>query len=106
MKLIVPVTLLCVLVATVSASAGCPRRKGWCAHEGGTFQMIDCDGDGIPDPTCSDIKGNFGVLKSSKKCADDWPHGKCQKSCHRRKGWCGKKGETFQLVDCDGDGIP
>ena len=39
--------------------------------------MKDCDGDGIADPTCKDSSGNFGVLQSSKGCADSWPRGTC-----------------------------
>ena len=38
----------------------------------------DSDGDGIVDPTCSDTKGQFGVLQSSNGCKSSWPNGVCQ----------------------------
>jgi len=55
----------------------CARPKGWCSHGGSTFLFKDCDGDGIPDPICTDSKGNFGVVKSSQNCRAEWPHALC-----------------------------
>ena len=54
----------------------CKRPKGWC---GGTavFMYRDCDGDGIMDPVCSDDKGHFGAILSSKRCVSTWPNGQC-----------------------------
>ena len=55
----------------------CARPKGWCVHSSATFIYLDCDGDGIPDPTCSDTDGNFGVVKSSQHCQSEWPRATC-----------------------------
>ena len=57
---------------------GCKRPSGWCSHRGSTYESKDCDRDGIADPVCSDTNGNYGVIQSSKKCADSWPRGQCQ----------------------------
>ena len=58
----------------------CTHPTGWCTHAGAVFEMRDCDGDGIPDPTCSDDSGQSGVIQSSKGCADSWPQGTCNPS--------------------------
>ena len=47
-------------------------------HRGAMFELRDCDADGIPDPTCTDSRGRFGVLQSSKGCEDSWPQGECK----------------------------
>jgi len=94
----------------------CPRPPGWCSHRGANFQMIDCDGDGIEDPTCSDTTGKFGVIYSTQKCTKVWPNAQCAfkngVSCPRPGqsptsplGWCGHRGATFEMLDCDNDGI-
>jgi len=54
----------------------CPRPDGWCSHDGAKYELKDCDGDGIPDPVCSDSK-HFGVRQSNAGCKDTWPTGKC-----------------------------
>ena len=49
----------------------------WCTHPGSTFELKDCDGDGVVDPVCSDTHGNFGSISSKNKCVISWPNGKC-----------------------------
>ena len=66
-----------ILKHTYSTSLGCTRPELYCTHSGAVFSMKDCDGDGIADPTCKDSSGDFGVLQSSKGCADSWPRGTC-----------------------------
>merc|ERR1719370_1308660 len=95
--------------ATIKALKGdsgisCKRPSGWCSHRGSTYELKDCDRDGIADPVCRDTNGNYGVIQSSKKCSDSWPRGQCQ-GCERRPGWCTHRGSTFELKDCDRDGI-
>jgi len=55
----------------------CGRPRGWCSHAGAVFEMKDCDGDGIPEPTCKDKVGNFGARLTGSKCKDTWPRGTC-----------------------------
>ena len=99
------------------------------------YKLRDCDGDGVPDPTCT-YKGNFGAISSANDCQDSWPNGKCSSSeskntyiylipcyfisnllfvlqpvgtaCKRpSSGWCGQEGSKYyKLRDCDGDGVP
>ena len=58
-------------------SKQCTRPSGWCAHSSSTYELRDCDGDGVPDPTCSD--GNsLGVRQSTLNCKDSWPKGVCK----------------------------
>merc|ERR1719461_11240 len=53
----------------------CERPEGWCIGDS-TYELKDCDGDGIPDHTCS--HGDwFGVIMSSDSCRDSWPNGSC-----------------------------
>ena len=47
--------------------------------------MLDCDGDDIPDPVCSDINEQFGVIQSSAECVDSWPNGECLGPQHQRE---------------------
>ena len=49
------------------------------------FAYKDCDADGIPDPTCSDTSGNFGVIKSSQKCVAEGPKARCLTKVESRK---------------------
>jgi len=56
----------------------CGRPKGWCKHTGSHFMFKDCDGDGIPDPVCTDDKGNMGVIKSASQCKSGWPNDVCR----------------------------
>ena len=90
----------------------CNRRRGWCTHSRATYLYQDCDGDGIPDPVCSDTTGQFGFIQSSQNCRSNWPHAKCRAqgfskpSCNRRRGWCTHSGTIYTLMDCDRDGIP
>ena len=58
-------------------------------HTGARFAYKDCDSDGIPDPTCTDTNGYYGVIKSSKGCVSEWPHAKCDTE--------DKKGGTFAI---------
>ena len=89
----------------------CRRTKNWCGHGGATFLYVDCDGDGIPDPVCSDTNGSLGIIKSSQKCKSVWPLGVCKnkgakcRACRRHKGWCGHKGAVYTMMDCDADGV-
>jgi len=57
---------------------GCERPPRWCTHGGSIYESKDCDGDGIPDHVCSDRNGYYGVIQSSKKCANSWPYGQCK----------------------------
>lgn len=63
-----------------AASKACPRAPGyWCTHAGATYtDTVDCDGDGIPDPQCSDPTGAVGFIGSASSCASNWPNGVCQ----------------------------
>merc|ERR1719420_1809859 len=63
-----------------AAGATCPRPLGWCAHAGAVYEFKDCDGDGIPDHTCSE-GDNYGVIQSANNCADSWPNGSCLAVC-------------------------
>jgi len=72
----------CVLALVAMAwngiHAGCPRPPYWCSPDkNATFALRDCDGDGVPDPICLDINGNFGVISSADDCIDSWPEGRC-----------------------------
>jgi len=114
--------LALVALAWNGIHAGCPRPSGWCSHEGTSFALKDCDGDGVPDPTCSDTEGKFGVISSNDYCCDSWPKGRCGSEvqspwgrldttlcighCPRPTGWCSHEGTSFALKDCDGDGVP
>ena len=45
------------------------------------LKRVDCDGDGIGDPTCSDDdNGKFGFIQSAHDCTDTWPTGSSE-SC-------------------------
>ena len=56
----------------------CVRPQGWCVHSTAVYDVAkDCDGDGIPDPYCSDDLGRKGILSSKNACADTWPKGVC-----------------------------
>ena len=74
---------------------------------------MDCDEDGIPDPVCSDINGNFNVIQSTKGCHSVGPNASCRTKkgqvCSRPKDWCDRTDSrymSFMFKDCDGDGIP
>jgi hypothetical protein len=94
-----------------AAAAQCRRPSNWCTHAGATYKLKDCDGDGIPDPTCVST-GQSGAILSGNKCKDT--RGKCgsrkpaaiAKQCPRPSNWCTHAGATYKLKDCDGDGIP
>eukprot|EP00111_Clytia_hemisphaerica_P016961 TCONS_00050293-protein len=104
---------LLLMYKTSSASphkTSCWRQPGWCSHSGSTFTFLDCDGDGLLDPICSDHNGAFGVIGLTKGCRSKWPTGKCNNQkgrvCDRHKRWCSHSGATFFYQDCDNDGIP
>merc|ERR1719499_1504920 len=64
-------------VCSVSVSCGA-RPSAFCTHPGANYMFKDCDGDGISDHVCSDSTlGHFGVIQSSKSCANTWPNGVC-----------------------------
>uniref|UniRef100_A0A7M5VG94 Uncharacterized protein n=1 Tax=Clytia hemisphaerica TaxID=252671 RepID=A0A7M5VG94_9CNID len=88
----------------------CKRPSYWCTHNSATFLFQDCDGDGIPDPVCSDKWGSMGIISSSNGCKNTWPQAKCKtakgNACKRPSGFCSYWGVTYDLFDCDGDGIP
>ena len=71
---------VCGLNRTHSTFLGCLREARWCTYHTHTFEFKDCDGDGIADPTCKGPEGKFGVIQSSKGCADSWPGGTCKSS--------------------------
>jgi len=92
----------------------CSRTSNWCAH-GGTYHLTDCDGDGIPDPFCSDPAGGLWIMSSSAACQTVGSPAQCTvqrqpqvtgQVCPRPNGWCGSGTETYLLFDCDDDGIP
>ena len=94
--------------------ASCVRPVGWCRASGQTYLMVDCDGDKIIDPVCSDSHGNLWYVGSASECQDPWsPKGSCKSSCFsasgascvRPAGWCRASGQTYLMVDCDGDKI-
>jgi len=64
----------------------CPRPSGWCNPSNmnvsphATFLLIDCDGDGIPDPTCSALNGNFWIISSANNCKYYGPKYRCRVS--------------------------
>mmetsp|Transcript_10070 Transcript_10070/g.16828 ORF Transcript_10070/g.16828 Transcript_10070/m.16828 type:complete len:936 (-) Transcript_10070:368-3175(-) len=61
------------------------RPSTWCKHGGSTYDYSrDCDGDNLPDHTCSDTAGNFGALLSGSSCSNTWPNGD-ESSCIQ--GW-------------------
>uniref|UniRef100_A0A7M5X0Z8 Uncharacterized protein n=1 Tax=Clytia hemisphaerica TaxID=252671 RepID=A0A7M5X0Z8_9CNID len=86
----------------------CPRPANWCGV-GAAYFYLDCDDDGIPDPVCSTLNGQFGVIESSNACESTWPSGVCKSkagnSCPRGNNFCGQD-RTFTMIDCDADGIP
>ena len=115
---------LCIFLAfpMVLASVGiCPRPNG-CQQTtwDQTYQMIDCDGDGIPDNVCSQSNGRLWYTSSRANCADSnkwtereycWHKGsgmeEAVRICPRPKSGCSFKDQaTYLLLDCDGDGIP
>lgn len=67
------------------------------------YSEEDCDGDGVPDPHCTNGKRFNGFLSSVDGCRNSWPRGGCQGSCRKPLAWCpmGKYSEQ----DCDGDGV-
>merc|ERR1711990_658197 len=94
----------------------------WCSGGTQTFQWIDCDADGIPDPTCSyggeKYGGEFWIISSAEFCIPKGPDYQCKAatgtSCkrpitlsgHWQSYWCTGRTQTFQWIDCDADGIP
>eukprot|EP00493_Phyllostaurus_siculus_P022880 UN23214 len=77
--------------------------------------MIDCDGDGEADHACTRHDRNeFGVIQTSKNCADSWPSGntgQCPalasrpRTCARPNNWCVGSAYVYEFKDCDGDGF-
>lgn len=55
------------------------RGDGWCnMHDGSLFQEIDCDGDTLPDPVCTNQSFALGVKGSIYPGeTDTWPNGTC-----------------------------
>jgi len=107
------------LVSTLAKGTSvCPRPNGWCVHAGSFYtDKLDCDGDGKPDPFCSDKSGSTGFKSSKNGCADTWKTGQCQGRkfamekkalpCHRPKTWCNHVGSEYSgKEDCDGDFVP
>ena len=54
----------------------------WCIEDEETYEFKDCDGDGIPDPTCT-AETSFGVIQSSNACKHKWTN--CGKKCVDKK---------------------
>jgi len=77
--------ILVAILPVALLAKTCKVANGWCSHEGADFEIRDCDADGIPDPTCKDGQGRFGVIQSSKNCADSWPNGKCVAPMNREE---------------------
>ncbi|CAK0901714.1 unnamed protein product, partial [Prorocentrum cordatum] len=58
----------------------CMRAATWCSKAGDRYNdTADCDGDGVPDPQCSDSSGNTGYIGSASFCEDTFPAGVCGK---------------------------
>ena len=55
----------------------CKKPQPWCAGDG-IYQMMDCDGDKIEDPTCSYQDGNFYVVSSKNGCKVLGPNAVCK----------------------------
>merc|ERR1712212_903585 len=70
MKIIMIMLLLAVQIARLQADATvCDIPGGWsCPYTKGWFQLIDCDADGIPDPTCTGNDGTFWIVSSAHNC--------------------------------------
>ncbi|PNH04522.1 hypothetical protein TSOC_009299 [Tetrabaena socialis] len=105
----------------------CPRPDFWCdpknagASNNWVLRQADCDGDGIMDWVCTDVKGNRGVIRSTSGCKSDdpstgWPAAPttyCPSLlvCPRPDFWCDPKNAgasnnwVLRQADCDGDGI-
>jgi hypothetical protein len=63
-------------VSNTCKAQSCPRPAGWCSHPGSTYKdNVDCDGDGVPDPHCSDTQGQNGFVYGSSCTTDTWPNG-------------------------------
>ena len=101
----------------------CDRRKS----DGFVFELKDCDGDGVPDPTCLKVDVNdpvrgqsldggaaFGVIESAHGCRDTWQQGACKPSGQllliggsSSQLWAvvdeGSHGEQLWLFDADKD---
>jgi len=108
------------LIQSMTVGHVCAKPKNWCFGPseasliGNRFQWIDADGDGIPDPTCTNAGGYFLAILSTKNCKQVNGNGPFSswKGCAKPKNWCfgGTKasliGNRFQWIDADGDGIP
>merc|ERR1712212_1396158 len=67
----------------------CKRTNGWCDPRRPpeiartitpypTYQMMDCDADGIPDPTCTALDGKFWIISSANNCRSLGPNYTCK----------------------------
>jgi len=91
-------------VQAVAKTKHCTRPEWWCTGEGAIYLVKDCDGDGVPDPHCS--QGSMsGFLSSKDGCHDSWPKGGCNSTCPIFETWCREPGQVHSHRDCDGDGI-
>ena len=95
---------------TASTRVVCQRINGFCDGSGDTYLLFDCDDDGIPDPFCSNQNGSQWAVQSSDSCMPSGSDVICRTGngnvCPRTTNWCPQPDKTFQLIDCDGDGIP
>jgi len=100
--------------ALASRPRTCARPNNWCYGSEYIYEMIDCDGDGSEDHTCTRPDRNeFGVIQTANNCADSWPSGQIGQcpalasrpaTCVRPNGWCNGSEYIYELIDCDGDG--
>jgi len=122
---------LCYCVPSTGAKGtSCSRPNAFCKniqpatlageYNTASFQWKDCNADGIPDPTCSYLNGDFWIISSADGCHMKGPKYQCKgakgTSCSRPNGFCKDHqpdtlaGEyntaSFQWKDCDADGIP
>ena len=62
-------------VAPILFYVACQKPNPWCT--GNIYQLMDCDGDKIDDPTCSHQDGNFYVVSSKVGCKTLGPNAVC-----------------------------
>jgi len=76
-----------------STEGACKRQNSFCTDQaaGQVYEYKDCDGDGIPDPTCRTQNGHINAVWSSNGCVTSTaacvPAGTAGKSKRDYKWW-------------------